>query len=1457
MSPLLSISKVDDSFQSSISRQQQNQIISNKKRDQKFISPNEEDLSISEYIQSFSWKLSSYASNIYRSRQKQEPGNLSKFKPNQNSISSPSSSSSRSQSIIRSLVHTLANERDISTLLLPFDASPTQQQQQQQQVSELSKNLTKACTQAIRTAADCNDYVLIGRVAEASLAYATFFSNEVATLSLESSDGSHNVTLPPIFDPRILGEAIDGLSRTSAGASKLRKIWSLLDNANNNNHTAILTRPPGPRELNAMIIGLFSKGKLRAALDFPTSTKKSHHQIVGDAYTASTLFTILADSIRDDNDDIIHTLQKNKDTNIIPKAALFSPCWQWNEAQKILDEYSGTNHHATQTRLNNHAYAAALRVNERASKVFGTYHNYSDRQHYLRPHSGATVAMDILKQMKDDGISPDVVTCSSVLAALDHGRQWKAAVSLLDAMERSTISKNKEGGSQWILPSPNVYSYASAISACARCGELEAALSILDGMITTTKENSDDLDETVSIIRPNTWVYNAALAACVEGGKRREYKEEHWDNDGDDIDEDSDLAKSQRRRRHSDHTHKHDIDGQRIRTALSLLRRMESDAQNGYDTAPDTVSYNTALSAMDGLYSTAQRDKDGTAIFDFVDGTDDIVMDLLHRMNLAKVPRDVVTYRNAIGACRSNPNAAIRTLKVALNDEEFLHKTNQKSSSQQKGLNSIANAALSVCSHVGADFTSTMEVLALMKQFQIVPNAASFIHWITALSRSNRFEDILLILRAIMGDVDASQLVIEKYHIAISAGDKESMTTSSVEDIFSSAIISCLRKNEVNTANDILNLMRQHKNMKPNQRALERVVVAYSQLAMNLAKEEFKVARKQRQSFSMKNPFLLRPQHTQSSTRALAALAIADTFLIDLPHRRPDLMSIIAQACAASGLWLEARTIVHSLHDIVAITTEQETTTINASISASCTIDVPSTIITPNERRVLMELPHLHRQLLTLAARAGNITAALWYGNEIHSLEAQLNSTHYHFSSDPVPSSSNLLLHDIFDQTQDGDDDEQALEHLSGSFPLAMSLVMEDNDEEEHQSPKTSSASLIRSSIGMKAEDWKLLTIAASKAGQWKLCLRFLQCLRPFVERTHVRLYDSSDMLSSSSSSSSSSLPDHSNRHALTKKTLDRRYGRIEQALIASMRCFEHCGQDTWAIRVMDDWIKWSGRRPNKEAVISASRTLADNGQGDDVISLISRVLDVLPAGKKTNSANNSITKTSSIFQYERAIYIESITTLYNNGMYDNADDLYVMAVSKGYLPWAITEMAETSAELILDLHGMTTAIAHSAVRVSLQREIQSSMTWDNPSNTPTSSTSETKHEDEEEKESETRQQKIVTIITGRGKRSAMRLRPVLRPEVQRMLLEEFYPPLGTTSVPGNMGALRINPDNLHDWLLYQKQQKGARLLAVATVLKNLSPATFLQRSLLLKSRFGKKQERKRNPQTREQKSET
>ena len=214
------------------------------------------------------------------------------------------------------------------------------------------------------------------------------------------------------------------------------------------------------------------------------------------------------------------------------------------------------------------------------------------------------------------------------MAAFDIGHQWKAALALLNGMENQNTSEEHD----WALPLPNVYSYSSAISSCARCGRYTEAIEVLDRM---TNKNDTALES--HGVTPNAWVYNAALVACGRSGSSS-----HDKNQTD----------------------------ARWETALEILERMEQGALAGEDTAPDTVTYNSALAALGGL--SLDEDEENLPFHSHGVVQEDIpslkkkehlVCDMLDRMLLKGLATDSITYRNAMLACTNNADAAMRILQ--------------------------------------------------------------------------------------------------------------------------------------------------------------------------------------------------------------------------------------------------------------------------------------------------------------------------------------------------------------------------------------------------------------------------------------------------------------------------------------------------------------------------------------------------------------------------------------------------------------------------------------------------------------------------------------------------------------------------------------------------------------------------------------------------------------------------
>lgn len=178
---------------------------------------------------------------------------------------------------------------------------------------------------------------------------------------------------------------------------------------------------------------------------------------------------------------------------------------------------------------------------------------------------------------------------------------------------------------------------------------------------------------------------------------------------------------------------------------------------------------------------------------------------------------------------------------------------------------------------------------------------------------------------------------------------------------------------------------------------------------------------------------------------------------------------------------------------------------------------------TQEDKVVLSELPSLHHQLFKLCARNGNVTSALWISDAVADLSSQLGITE---TSRPTVRARDRA-------------------------PLEMKMC---------------------------GEDWKLLMIAASKSGHWKVCLSLLELLRPFVEATKIPSLN------------------HANGTLLSH--LNRDYSCLSRAISAATLCFEIRSQYAWAVRAVEDWIEWSGRRPPPEAVSATCRILAKRGQG-------------------------------------------------------------------------------------------------------------------------------------------------------------------------------------------------------------------------------------------------------------------
>lgn len=1070
-----------------------------------------------------------------------------------------------------------------------------------EEVPGLVEVTERALTQALRLSGETGDYRLTIKLVQGAILFAQD---------------------QPLLKARIFGEAMTALSQTHANASKLKQMWNLVATIGTTTTPSFLSSPLTAFELNVMLKSLASRGKTRACVDLyhqhtdvNTAQENGVPFIRPDAYSASTIFSILCDSITVGQPLGLPSMFDTPMISEGPRSPLEkslstlsnSPCWQWNSAIEIISTLREVS------QWNNHAYSSLLKLQDKA-------------QEYIPGHeNGPQIAMEIFDSLMNQGIKPDIVTCTLVIKAMGDPAtdpsSWKLAVHFLDQLKKDRR-----------LPDPNEYSYSAAIVACARCREYSTAMELLKEMrIGLTGGGTSFVPP-----KPNTWVYNAVLSAIASlegrGGKRSNKNAPSTENNN-------------------------------LELALRLLDQMKYDHSHlGMDTLPDTVTYNTILS----IRGSGKEMDQVSAIID--------------EMKAENIPRDIITYRNAIVGC-TDASLIIRML-VAAYDDIGINPSERRKNSGTGGKSSqdmtyASNAALAT-PLLQNNYKRIKEALQFMQDRKIELDSESLAHVITALGRNGKSQMLKGLLDALYHE--GVNNVVEGETIAsISGLSLTSIRNLKLETLhYASAIEICLLANKLEEARGILSLMREH-GISPTSECLQSFALAYAQAAIHASCKASK-------------------KHTQSQDPALVAISRADSaykIATTLKDLALPVHSKVAQACAKTSHFTNARSILRSAHNNLLATGA------------------------PLRRRDIEVVRSMHSALIQECARRKNVTAALSYANDIQNFAGLASTRNERVVRRP--------------------------QHKKAEQSIMASL-------------RESQPSSTGSYVGMRAEDWVALIKAASSSGHWKVCVNTLQFLRPFVERTDPR-----------------------NRKGADLALLESRYEQLVPALIATCICLEKRSQYAWGERALGEWVNWSGRQPRPEAVMAIVRNLSNRGQGEEVKRLLATYVEDATLAKCTKKGVG----------YEEMLYIGVITTLHNSGMYDDADEAFISAITQDYLPFVFGKKDDENV-FVLDLHGMNVAMAHSAVRVAMRRLAS-------------------------ERGSD------MMIITGRGRNSELSMRPVLRPEVQRMLLEEFYPPLNTVSVPGNTGALMVYDADISAWQTHQQEQKGARMLALAALLKNAS----------------------------------
>jgi pentatricopeptide repeat protein len=335
-------------------------------------------------------KFQSYATNIRRTRRIATIGET-KVEPlsmlNRNNINDIpsftilSKQSAGSMSAIRSLLYTL--ERETFALCLCQEQGDVLSYSQDTMI-QLRDSLNHALIQALRASSNHGDYNMISKIVQGAISYCEAVARVMFT-DESHDDGKRRFSMTRLLDARFFGEAITEMGKTQAGNSKLNKLWlTFLDVSRQfgeSDNLSILASKPSAFELNAMISVLGSRGKVRAALKLYHEMRNggmSCSAIECDEYTASALLNVLAQSIEFDYSSESLVVSSNS-------TMLGSPCWQWNEAMSILDDFEKNG------KINNHVYCAALQVNEQAMVSYRFPGN---------KHHGSKFAMSILERMK-------------------------------------------------------------------------------------------------------------------------------------------------------------------------------------------------------------------------------------------------------------------------------------------------------------------------------------------------------------------------------------------------------------------------------------------------------------------------------------------------------------------------------------------------------------------------------------------------------------------------------------------------------------------------------------------------------------------------------------------------------------------------------------------------------------------------------------------------------------------------------------------------------------------------------------------------------------------------------------------------------------------------------------------------------------------------------------------------
>ena len=925
----------------------------------------------------------------------------------------------------------------------------------------LTEVLERALVPAIRQAGESNDYKIILRLISGGIAFA---NNQ------------------PILTPRIFGEALNALSQTRANAAKLKSVWNaMIGNPGSSSEVdstplpLFLNSAPTAFELNTFLKSMAALGKSKACIDIyrTYSTRQSEKEdstislsnvyIQPDAYTISILMNILSDSISRDQkmSDPVNfsavqqeampkaksSMEKHRIVRPAPESLrskieslTYSTCWQWNIAVELLgtlpdDEESGTSgsrREKIQWR-NNFVYSSLLKLQDKAQDFCnGKIHPSGYHK------NGPELTMSILDDMIQHDVMPDVVTCTLAIKAM--GRAVVYANNIPSMTSVSTSDKNDNNlavnflermRSDPKLPEPNQYSYSAAIKACARLKDHRTALNLLEEMridhcSTTAASNTEYGTNDAIIPPPNTWVYNAALLS-LDNKKKSNTKEttKRW--------------RSKQMEKLWNQKNKEMNQQERTEVVLRLLLQMKNDNQHhDRDTKPDTVTYNTIL-AIGTFPHQFKTNETGTVnMTGVVSSTTISALSLIDQMEKGGIPRDTITYCNAIDASVRDNNL-MEILRMCLRDSSFINRKSRKADGDS--MRTVFNTGLYTVTD-RQDFTKFRNVLALMLENKIPTNEETLTILINAVGNNGKGSSLVNLIQLLDTTEEQYSSTNSSMHQELleSVGLVENGSAISkmpqLRDFhYTQAINICLKQNEFANAYAILSKMRA-KGISPNTSCMEGFALAYAQSAMDTTVRE----NKQKTPSEGKNV-------SGSLARASSAYKIA--MALSLP--RSSTLGRVARACAMTGQWKLSLALLRSIHNHVLTPKE----------------DGSDVIISP---RLLQTIRGTHSFILRECAKQGSVHAALHCTNDIQEFSKKIRA-----------------------KTQP---DSPVIEK-----PKFAEILTDEDDIFENLRSITDIPSL-KTNVGMQPNDWISVIQAASKSGHWKVCFNTLQFLRPYVQRT-------------------------------------------------------------------------------------------------------------------------------------------------------------------------------------------------------------------------------------------------------------------------------------------------------------------------------------------------------------------